>query len=209
MSFAKQRRTPLKWLTDNFFKGCLVLVPLGATAYVLWATFSALDRLVPGPVPVPGLGIAIAVLVITLIGFLTANAIGRRLLGLLDYVLGELPIVRVLHASLKDLLGAFVGDKQSFDRPVMVQLDGPGEVGVLGFVTCDHFDDPALAGRVAVYVPQSYNFAGNLIVVPRSRVVPVAIDGATFVTFIVSGGVSGMSQAKTFVEERAPLSRRP
>ena len=208
MSSDRPRRTLLKWFVDNFLKGCLVLVPLGATAYVLWTTFSALDRLVPGPLPVPGLGIAIAVLVITLIGFLTGNAIGRRLVALLDYVLGELPLVRVLHASLKDLLGAFVGDKQSFDRPVMVKLDGPGDVGVLGFITCDHFDDPALADRVAVYLPQSYNFAGNLIVVPKDRVVPVGTDGASFVTFIVSGGVSGMSQAKSFLEEKAPLSRR-
>ena len=201
-----ERRSPIKWLIDNFLKGCLVLVPLAVTGYVVWWAFTTLDRLVP--MPIPGLGIALAGIAITLIGFLTGNAVGRRLVALLDRVLEHLPIVRLLYASLKDLLGAFVGDKQSFDRPVMVRLDEAGVVGVLGFVTCETFDDPALADRVAVYLPQSYNFAGNLIVVPRDRITPVGTDGASFVTFIVSGGVSGMTPAKAYLEEAAPLSRR-
>jgi len=191
---------------DNFFKGCLVLVPLAVTAYVVWVVFTTLDRWVP--MPVPGLGIGVAAIAITAIGFLTGNVVGRRVVALLDRLLEQLPIVRLLYASLKDLLGAFVGDKQSFDRPVLVRLDSEGIVGVLGFVTCDKLDDPALADRVAVYLPQSYNFAGNLIVVPRDRITPVQTDGASFVTFIVSGGVSGMTPAKTYLEEAAPLSRK-
>ena len=101
-----------------------------------------------------------------------------------------------------------MGNKKTFERPVVVRLDQSNTIGVLGFVTCDHFDDPALAGHVAVYLPQSYNFAGNLIVVPKDRVAPVAAESAAFVTFIVSGGVSGMTAAKTYLEEAAPLSIR-
>jgi len=196
----------MKWFVDNFLKGCLVLVPLAVTAYVVWMVFTTLDRLMP--MPVPGLGILVAAIAITLIGFLTGNVVGRRLVALLERVLERLPIVRLLYASLKDLIGAFVGNKRTFDRPVIVRLDGDGAVGVLGFVTCDRFEDPALADLVAVYLPQSYNFAGNLIVVPRARISPVAADGASFVTFIVSGGVSGMNASKTYLDETAPLSKR-
>ena len=65
----------MKWLVDNFLKGCLVLVPLAVTAYVVWMAFTTLDRLLP--LPVPGLGILVAATAITLIGFLTGNVVGR------------------------------------------------------------------------------------------------------------------------------------
>jgi uncharacterized membrane protein len=201
------RRSPVKWFVDNFFKGCLLLVPVATTVWVVWSVFVALDRLLPSPVP--GLGIAIAAVVIALIGFATSNVLGRRLIFTFESILERLPIVHLVYASLKDLIDAFVGNKKTFERPVLVKLDDQGGVGVLGFVTCDHFDDPALAGYVAVYLPQSYNFAGNLIVVPAGRVTPVATDGAAFVTFIVSGGISGMNAAKKYLEETAPISRRP
>jgi|GEM_PF-2795218 len=44
---------------------------------------------------------------------------------------------------------------------------------------------------MAVYIPQSYNFAGNLIVVPKEQVMPIDIESGKVMTFIVSGGVSG------------------
>lgn len=197
----------MKWFVDNFLKGCLLLVPLATTGWVVWSVFVALDRLLPSPVP--GLGIVVAAAAIALIGFSTSNVVGRRLIEAFETILERLPIVHLVYASLKDLIGAFVGNKKTFERPVVVRLDEHGGVGVLGFVTCDHFDDPALAGFVAVYLPQSYNFAGNVIVVPADRVTPVGTDGASFVTFIVSGGISGMNAAKKYLEETAPISRRP
>ncbi|HET9481776.1 MAG TPA: hypothetical protein VFP98_08475, partial [Candidatus Polarisedimenticolia bacterium] len=43
----------------------------------------------------------------------------------------------------------------------------------------------------AVYVPQSYNFAGNLLVVPGERVRALEVASSDVMTFLVSGGVSG------------------
>ena len=196
----------MKALVDNFFKGCLVLVPLAITAYVVWIVFSTLDKLVP--LPIPGLGIMVALIAITLIGFLAGNVVGRRIVEFMEHQLERLPIVRLLYASLKDLIGAFVGNKKTFDKPVIVRISEDRALGMLGFVTCERFDDPALAHCVAVYIPQSYNFAGNLLVVPRDRVEPVDADGASFMTFIVSGGVSGMHAAKTYLDTALPLTSR-
>jgi len=44
---------------------------------------------------------------------------------------------------------------------------------------------------VAVYFPQAYNFAGQLVIVPRAAVTPVAVDASDAMAFIVSGGVTG------------------
>ena len=76
---------------------------------------------------------------------------------------------------------------------------------VLGFMTCQGFDDPQLESHVAVYLPESYNFAGNLVVVPRERVHPLDADGAQFMAFIMSGGVTEMSASRTVVEQTVRL----
>jgi uncharacterized membrane protein len=74
---------------------------------------------------------------------------------------------------------------------VMVNLFPEQGIRVFGFVTCSHFDDVRLAGHVAVYLPQSYNFAGQLLAVPRARVKKIEHDSAEMMAFVVSGGVSG------------------
>ena len=119
----------------------------------------------------------------------------------------KVPFVRLLYTSLKDLLGAFVGDKKSFDQPAMIAIDGEGATKVFGFVTCEVFDDPRLRGHVAVYLPQAYNFAGNVIVVPKERVQRVDADPAQFMAFILSGGVSNMSGARTVMDSASLTAR--
>lgn len=188
----------LKRLVNDFLKGCLVLVPAATTVYVVWAVLRAVDSLLP--LPVPGLGVLVALVGITAIGALAGNVVGRRVVGWLEAPLRRLPVVRLLYNSLKDLMGAFVGDKRTFDKPVMLRMDDAGELRVLGFITCERFDDPRLDGHVAVYLPQSYNVAGNVVVVPRSRVEKIDADGAELMAFIVSGGVTTMSAAKTYLD---------
>ena len=91
----------------------------------------------------------------------------------------------------------------------MVNLFPEQGIRVFGFITCDRFDDVRLAGHVAVYLPQSYNFAGNLLIVRRELVQPVDADSAQFMAFIVSGGVAEMGAAKTvFEDEGVPLLER-
>jgi uncharacterized membrane protein len=58
-------------------------------------------------------------------------------------------------------------------------------------VTRDDLGSLSLPGMVAVYVPQSYNFAGTLLLVPNDRVEALQTGAGELMTFIVSGGVSG------------------
>lgn len=189
-------------VAKSFFQGLLVLVPLVVTAFVVWKVVATIDGWLR--LPVPGAGVALTFLVITLVGFLASNVMGRRVVDALEKALARLPVVKLLYSSLRDLLNAFVGERRSFDRPVMVDM--PGGIKLLGFVTCDTFDDVKLRGHVAVYLPQSYNFAGNLLVVPEERVRPVDADGAQFMAFVVSGGVAEMNAAQTVYD--APLFPR-
>jgi uncharacterized membrane protein len=122
----------------------------------------------------------------------------------LEKAVTRLPVVKLLYFSIKDFINAFVGEKKSFTQPVMLTL-GPGiladvggvaaaspsDIKILGFVTSDALDLPGTEGRVAVYIPQSYNFGGMLLLVARDRVTPMnTADSAKIMAFIVSGGVS-------------------
>ena len=182
-----------KTLAKKFFQGLIVFVPIIGSIYAVYWVLTTLDSFYP--LPTPGLGIALTLAGITLLGFLTSNVVGRRVVSLVEAAMKRLPVVSIIYGSLKDLLGAFVGDQRAFSKPVMVDVaDG---IRVFGFVTCDRFDDARLAGHVAVYLPQSYNFAGNLLIVPEERVESVDADGTQFMTFIVSGGVAEMNAART------------
>lgn len=182
-----------KALLRYFVRGCLVAAPLGLTIYIVYATLQAVDGLLP--VPVPGLGLLITVVLLTLVGFLTSNVIGRSVVDLADRLLQQVPLVKLVYSSIKDLVGAFVGEKKSFNRPVCVRLGAGSELRAVGFVTREALDVLSLPGCVAVYFPQSYNFAGNLVLVPRELVEPLAVPSSELMTFIVSGGISGLGAA--------------
>ncbi len=196
----------MKTIAKFFFSGLLIFVPVvGSISLVVWV-LKKLDNIYP--LPIPGLALVITLLFITLLGALTSNVVGRKAIEGLEAGMRRLPVVNLLYSSLKDLLGAFVGDKRSFDKPVMVTVDSAQGVRVFGFVTCDRFDDVRLAGHVAVYLPQSYNFAGNLLIVRQELVEPVDADSAQFMAFIVSGGVAEMRGARTVFDEDALLALR-
>lgn len=187
----------MRTLTRSFAQGLLVLAPVAITIWIVLFAVRTLDKWLN--VPIPGLGILLAAAVITVTGYLTGNVVGNRFVSWLEAGMQRVPIIKLLYNSLKDLFGAFVGQKRKFDKPVAVEIN-PHGLKVLGFLTSERFDDPQLVGHVAVYLPESYNFAGNLIVVPRDRVHPLDADGAEFMAFIMSGGVTDMSAARTMMD---------
>jgi uncharacterized membrane protein len=170
--------------------------------------YAKVGELYPPLAGIPGIGVGITIVIVTLLGFMTTNVVGRKLVEGLEGAIKRLPFVSLLYTSIKDLLGAFVGDKRSFDRPVMVNLFPEQGIRVFGFVTCSQFDDVRLAGHVAVYLPQSYNFAGNLLIVRQELVEPVDADSAQFMAFIVSGGVAEMRAARTVFDTGESLALR-
>lgn len=194
----------VKHIARYFVRGCLALAPLALTAYIVYLILKFADRLLP--IGVPGLGILVAVLVITLVGFLTSNVIGRGILELTDRLLTRVPLVKLIYASLKDLIGAFVGERRSFNQPCSISLTADRTVRTLGFVTRDSLAALDMPGHVAVYLPQSYNFAGNLLMVPRDRVEILRVSSTELMTFIVSGGVSGLGVGRSPLPPGVPVN---
>ncbi|HEX5409111.1 MAG TPA: DUF502 domain-containing protein [Gemmatimonadaceae bacterium] len=171
-----------------FIRGLIVIAPVAVTVYVCWIVFERVDSWLG--LPIPGAGFVLTVLIITLVGALASNLVTRGLVSSLEGAMERLPFVRLLYTSTRDLLNAFVGEKRRFDRPVVVTLTPDGSVKMLGFVTTDALDRLGLPGHVAVYLPQSYAFAGNLLVVPLDRIRALPAESAETMAFIVSGGVT-------------------
>jgi uncharacterized membrane protein len=185
----------MKRLINYFFEGLLFMVPIALTLYIFYVLFIKIDGLLKIPIPgvgiIPGVGFFATILLIVLVGFLVSNFLTKKLFVYLDRVLNRLPLVKLLYGSVKDLLNAFVGDKKSFNKPVLVKFSDTGHAHAMGFITSESLGNFGLDEYVAVYVPQSYNFAGQLLVFPREQVRLLDSNSADMMTFIVSGGVAG------------------
>ncbi len=178
----------MRLLLGYFARGLVVLTPVAVTAYISWWVLDTVDGWLG--IPIPGLGLVVTVAMITAVGFAASNLITRSFVAALEGLFGRLPFVRLLYNSTRDLLNAFVGEQKRFDQPVVIALTD--DVRVLGFVTQEAVTGlPGTTGTVAVYCPQSYNFAGQLLLVPASRVAPITSAASDVLAFIVSGGVTG------------------
>ena len=178
----------MRRLTTYFLQGLVFAAPLAITVYVCWWVFTTIDHWLG--LPVPGAGFLATILLITLLGWFASNLLARSAVGFVERVLSRLPFVRLLYSSTKDLLNAFVGEKRRFDKPVLVTLFPGGEAKAFGFVTQDSLARFGLTDHVAVYFPQSYNFAGNLVIYPAHQVESIRADSSEVMAFIVSGGVT-------------------
>ena len=194
----------MRRLLNYFLRGLVLVAPLAITLYVCWVVFVRIDGWLG--LPVPGLGFVLTIVLITVIGFLGSNLITRGMVAIIDQAVSRLPFVRLLYTSTKDLLNAFVGEKRRFDKPVLVRLSMQSEARMVGFVTQESLDRLGLPGYSSVYFPQSYNFAGNLVVFPSSHVQPLDAPSADVMAFIVSGGVTGVPASRTVRDPGAASS---
>ncbi len=182
----------MKKIIKYFLRGLLICVPILVTVFILLWAFTSLDKIFLTLLrrDIPCLGILAAISAIFLIGFLASNFMGRKLFGLVEKVFTKLPLVKLLYGSIKDIVEAFAGEEKKFDKPVIASL-GQSGAKVMGFVTSQTMENIGLTDYVAVYLPQSYNFAGNVLLFKKDSIQPLDIDSSKAMSFIVSGGVSG------------------
>jgi uncharacterized membrane protein len=172
-----------------FFSGTLFIVPLVATAYFIFVSFQWLDNRLN--LPYPGLGFAIIIAVITLIGYLSTNYIFKTFGSWFDRGMNRIPLIKLIYSTVKELLGAFVGDKKKFNKPVLVRINKDNNIYQLGFITQPDLNELGLNDMVVVYFPHSYAFSGIHYFVSRDNIKPLNVSGPAAMKFIVSGGVTG------------------
>ena len=187
----------MQWMRRSFVAGFFVTVPLVISVAALVWIFGIIDSFT-GPLAtrllgrgVPGLGLLITLLVVLIVGAVTTNVIGRRVIARAEQWLMRVPVFRTVYAPVKQLVVAFSPDNEyGFKRVVMVELPGRGLV--MGFLTKEftlergHGPDP----MVAVYVPTNHLYLGDVVMCPRNSVFFPDLEVEDGLRIFLTGGMS-------------------
>lgn len=191
----------LVYLRRCMITGLIVLVPLVLTVLALLLLFRWTDGIL-GPLwqrvlghYYPGLGIISVLLLVLLLGMVSSNLLGQRLLGLIDRLLLRIPGASWVYSGSKQLVGAISPQQRAqFRGVVLVEWPRDNQFR-LGLVTRERvgtFEGPPGEELVNVFIPSTPNPAGGfLMLMPRSSLLPVAMNVDQAIKCVVAGGLIG------------------
>jgi uncharacterized membrane protein len=201
---SEKSRSIWKRIATYFFQGLLLIAPASFTIYIIVGIFDFLNR---NTRPIferifhfsfPGIGIIVFAASITLLGFLGSTVLIKPILNIIENLLEHTPLVKDIYSSFKDFISAFISNKKKFNTPVMVEMGKGTGIHRLGFITDDDPSEFHIKDKVAVYIPMSYTFTGQLFIVNKDQITALPSSmSADMIKYILSGGV-------TEVEEREP-----
>jgi uncharacterized membrane protein len=175
-----------------FLQGLLVLAPLVITGFSLWWIFEKIDNIIP--LRIPGIGFVIVISFVIFTGWISTFFVMGRLLSLFDKLLERTPGIKHIYSITKDFFEAFAGEKKKFTNNVLANVDD-NDVWRVGFITQDDMAGFGLKDYVSVYIPMAYSVAGNVYIIPKSRVRAIThINSTQTMKFAVSGGVAGLEE---------------
>jgi uncharacterized membrane protein len=194
-------------IRNYFLTGLILVGPVFITFSLTWWFIKWVDDAVrpffPAayrpetylPFEIPGLGLIIAFVTLTLLGFLTANFVGRKLVEFGEWILSRTPIVRPIYRSLKQIFETlFSKSGSSFRRVGLVEFPAPGMWSV---VFLSQPPSPDVASRlpdneyISVFLPCTPNpTTGFFFYLPRRDVIELDITVESAMTLIMSAGVA-------------------
>jgi uncharacterized membrane protein len=206
-------RKGFRQLLHFFFQGLIILAPIVITGWAVVSLFNFIDTILPNllhtlfpsfvgldtygyPKRYPGLGFVVVIFIVITVGYISSSFIVSRVVYLFDQLLEKTPGVKIIYSTLKDFFEAFAGNKRKFDKAVLVCISAE-DVWQVGFITQQEVHQFGLQEYVAVYLPQSYAFAGHLYFVRKERVrILTDISSAEAMKFAISGGVADMEEIR-------------
>ena len=192
----------------NYFLTGLVLVgPVFVTGYLLWWFVNWVDDLVRPfipvlyrpetymPVKIPGTGLIIAFVTLTLLGFITANIVGRKLVEFGDELLHRMPVVRPIYKMMKQIFTAVFSNTGSGFRKVgLVEFPAPGMWSLVFLSTPPGGDItavlPSQEDYVSAFMPCTPNpTTGFFFYVLRRDVIELEIPVEAAAKLIMTAGM--------------------
>ncbi len=182
-----------------FVTGLLTLLPLVLTLYFTVWLIAVLEKffgkqvklLIPDDWYRPGMGLVLAMALIFAVGALMHAWLFRRLFRRIELLLLRIPLVRSVYSALRELLGLFGEQKGQALQVVMVEM--ADDTHVLGFVTrsdcADALKGMDCKGKVAVYLPMSYQVGGYTVFVPQSTLTKIDMSREDAMRFILTAGL--------------------
>ena len=222
-------------IRNYFLTGLVVAGPLAVTAWLIWSIITWVDNIVrpiipPAyrpesylPWPIPGTGLIVAVVALTLLGFLTANLVGRKLVELGESLLSRMPIVRPVYNTMKKIFESlFSKTGSSFRKVALVEFPAPGTYSLV-FLSRPPTGEvasklpPSDDDYVSVFLPCTPNpTTGFFFFVQRKELIEVDIPVEAAMTLIISAGMvqPGDTQQKKLAAlastaRAAQIARKP
>jgi uncharacterized membrane protein len=207
-----------------FLTGLVVAGPLAVTVWLIWSFITWVDDLVRPfippvyrpesylPWPIPGTGLIVAFVALTLLGFLTANLVGRTLVGWGEGLLSRMPIVRPIYKTMKQIFEAlFSKSGSSFRKVALVEFPAPG-MWSLVFLSQPPGSD--VAGKlpqgehVSVFLPCTPNpTTGFFFFVKRNELIELDITVEKAMTLLISAGMVQPDDAQKKLSAMAATAR--
>jgi uncharacterized membrane protein len=194
-------------LRNYFLTGLVVAGPLAITAWLISAFVTWVDDVVRPLVPemyrpetylpwkIPGSGLVIALFALTLLGFLTANLVGRSLVQLGDHLIDRMPIVRPIYKTVKQVFQMlFSKSGTSFRKVGLVEFPAPG-MWSLVFISQPPSAEvarrlPDSDDQISVFLPCTPNpTTGFYFYLPRKNIIELDIPVEQAATLIMSAGM--------------------
>lgn len=196
---------------NYFLTGLVIAAPLAITIYIVWWFVHWIDGwvtpLIPSkydpnaylPFSVPGLGVLMAFALITLLGFFTANLIGRSLISYGENLLGRMPLVRTIYGGLKQIFETMLSSRAStFNQVVLIEYPRK-DLWSIAFVATtakgevrEMLQDAAAPDDqvMSVFVPTTPNpTSGYLLFAKRSEMIPLDMTIEEAAKLVISAGL--------------------
>ena len=130
-------------LRTSFVTGIVVAAPIGITIFLVWSFVSFVDNnvrpVVLGMAPpvwrefmneyaaIPGLGLLLLMVGLTVLGMLTANMVGRTVVGLGDEIAHRTPIVGTIYKTLKQIIQTVIAQSEpAFKQVCLIEYPSKG-----------------------------------------------------------------------------------
>lgn len=192
----------MTFATRAFLRGVVAILPIALTLYlIIWlalgleAVLGGFARwLLPEGWYIPGFGVVLGLGTVLILGVLLQNWAVRQWWGWTESLVEHVPLVRLVYRSIRQVIEYFSGDAaDDAQRVVMVKI-GEGDLELVGFVTREVFDDlpegVVESGRVAVFLPMSYQMGGFTIFVSPDQLRPIDMSLEEGLEFALTAGVS-------------------
>ena len=203
-----KQKSALTRLRNYFLTGFIICAPLAITAYLVWSFIGWVDSWVKPYIPqvynpdnylpfsIPGFGLLVAFFVITIVGFLTANFIGRTIVGYGEDLLSRMPFVRNLYSGLKQIFQTVFSEQEtSFEKVALIEYPRRG-LWALVFIATDTRGEVDIVLKdngketVSVFLPTTPNpTSGFLLFVPKDdmHILDMSVEQAA--KLVISAGL--------------------
>lgn len=139
---------------------------------------------------VPLLAVLLTLFILYLLGLLTANVFGRRLILVFERLFTRLPLVKTIYSSTKQIVMTLGGaQSMHFQRVVLVEFPHPG-MKCIAFLTSVMEDSDSGRKMANVFISTTPNpTTGYMQIVPLERVSETTWTMEEAVKLLMSGGI--------------------